>query len=179
MRPVRLGERVLGCQEALSSRAVSLPFGIFLERIRHSDGPVAEVLAVHRFNGCIRCIKAGEIDEGISLGVSGIWVTHDLGCLEDHTKGTECVVQKLFIDLWVQVTNEDVGTNIQVFVVGRGLVYSDGFAIEFDHIHNFNGVICILFAKELHKAIALMLASDSVFRHVCVDHRPGLQEKLP
>lgn len=158
---------------------MTLSFGIFLEGIRHCDGPVAEVLAIHGLNGGIGCIEAGKIDESITLRVAGVWVSHDLWRLEDHTKGTERVVEQFLINLWVQVTDEDVSTDIQVFVVCRSFINPDRFAIELYHIHDFDGIVGILFTEELHKAIALMLACDSVFGHVCVDHRTSLQEKLP
>lgn len=116
--PVCLGERVLCSQQSLCSRAMALSFRIFLEGVRHCDGPVAQILAIHGLNGGIRCIKAGEIDESVTLGVAGVWVSHDLWRLQDYTKGTKCVIEQFLINLWIQVTDEDVGTNIQVFVVG-------------------------------------------------------------
>lgn len=179
MRPVCLGERVLCGEESLRGRAVSLSFRILFEGVRHRDGPVAEVLAVHGLDGGVGCVEAGEIDEGVTLGVAGVWVSHDLRRLEDHAEGTERVVEQFLVDLRVEVTDEDVRSHVQVFVVCRGLINSNWFAIELYHIHDFDGIVSILFAEELHKAVALMLASDPVFRHVCVDHRTSLQEKLP
>lgn len=158
---------------------MSLSFGVLLKGVGHCDGPVTEVLAVHGLNGRIGCIKACKIDESITLGVPGVWVSHDLWRLEDHAKGTECVVEQFLINLRIQVTNENVGPHIQVFVVRRSLIDSNGFTVELYHIHDFDGIISILFTKELYKAITLMLASYPVFGHVCVDHRTSLQEKLP
>lgn len=96
---------------------MSLSFGILLEGVGHRDRPVTEVLAVHGFNGGVGRIKAGKVDESVTLGVAGVWVAHDLWRLEDHAKGTECVVEQFLIDLWVQITDEDVRTHIQVFIV--------------------------------------------------------------
>lgn len=158
---------------------MTLPFGVFLEGVGHGDGPVAEVLAVHGLDGGIRRVKAGEVDERVTLGVAGVGVSHDLRRLEDDAKGTECVVQQFLVDFWVQVSDEDVGADVKVFVMCRGFVYPDRFTIKLDHIHDFYGIVSILFTKELHKAITLMLASDPVFGHVCVDHRTSLQEELP
>lgn len=154
-------------------------FRIFLECVRHCDGPVAEVLAIHSLDGRIRCIKTGKIDEGVPLGVTSVWVTHDFGCLKDYAEGTECIVEQLLVNLWIQITDEDVSSHIQVFVMRRSLIDSNRLAIQFDHVHNFDGIVSILFTKELHKSIALMLASNSVFGHMCVDHRASLQEKFP
>lgn len=58
---------ILGCQEPLGSRAVPLAFGILLEGIGDSDGPVAEILSIHGLDGSIRSIKAGEVNEGVAL----------------------------------------------------------------------------------------------------------------
>lgn len=179
MRPVSLGERVLCRQESLCGRAVSLSFRVLLEGVRHRDGPVAEVLAVHGLDGGIGRVEAGEIDESITLGVAGVGISHDLWRLEDHAEGTECVVEQFLVNLWVQVTDEDVCAHIQVFVVRRGLINSNWFAIQLDHIHDFDGIVGIFLTKKLHKAITLMLSSDPVFGHVSVDYRASLQEKLP
>lgn len=96
---------------------MTLSFGIFLEGVGHRDGPVAEILAVHGLDGGVRRIKAGEINESITLGVAGVRVSHDLRRLENHPEGTECVIEQFLINLWVQITDEDVSTDIQVFVV--------------------------------------------------------------
>lgn len=57
---------------------MTLPFGVLLESIRYADWPIAKILSVHGFNGCIGGLKAGEINEGISLGVTSLWVSHNL-----------------------------------------------------------------------------------------------------
>ena len=46
------------------------------------------------------------------------------------------------------------------------LVDSDGFAVEFDHVHDLDGIVCIFLSHELHKPIALMELGDAVTRHV-------------
>lgn len=96
---------------------MSLALGVLLEGIRDSDWPIAEVLAVHGLDSSIRGIEAGEVDEGIALRVTRVWVSHDLGRLQDDTKGAKCVIEKLFVNLWVKVADEYVGTHIQIFVV--------------------------------------------------------------
>lgn len=117
MGSVRVGQRVLCCQEALGGRAVALPLGVLLEGIRDGDGPVAQVLAVHGFDGGVRRLEAGKIDEGIALGVACVWVTHNLWRLQNDTECGEGVVEQLLIHLWVQVANENVGTDVQVLLV--------------------------------------------------------------
>lgn len=179
MWPVGLGEGVLRGQQSLCGRAVALSLGVLLEGVRHRDGPVAEVLAVHGLDGGVGGVEAGEVDEGVALGVARVGVAHDLWSLQDDAEGTERVVQQLLVDFWIQVTNEDVGTDVQVFIVRRGFIHSNRFAVQLYHVHDFDGIVSILFTEELHKAIALVLACDPVLRHVCVDHRTSLQEELP
>lgn len=158
---------------------MSLSFGVLLEGVRYGDGSVAEVLTIHSLNGSIGCIKAGKINESIAFGVASVWVSHDFWCLEDDAKGTECVVEQFLVYFRVEITDENVGTHIKVFVVCRCFIYSNWFAIEFYHIHNFDGIVGILFTEELYEAVTLMLSSHPVFGHVCVDHRTCLQKELP
>lgn len=96
---------------------MTFSFGIFLEGVRHCDWSVTEILAVHRFNGCIGRIETGKVDERITLGVAGVWVSHDFGSLEDHAEGTERVIEQFLVNLWVKISDEDVCSNIQVLIV--------------------------------------------------------------
>lgn len=108
---------------------MTFPFGILLKGVGDCDWSVTKILAVHSFDGSIRSIKTGKVDEGVTLGVARVWVSHDFWSLEDHTEGTECVIEQFFINLWIQVSNEYICANIQVFIVCRGFVYSYGFPI--------------------------------------------------
>lgn len=46
------------------------------------------------------------------------------------------------------------------------LVHSNGLAVDFDHVHDSDGIVCIVFSHELHKAIVLVQLSDPVPWHV-------------
>lgn len=133
---------------------MSLAFGVLLEGVGHRDGPVAKVLAIHGLDGGVGRIKASKVDEGIALGVARVWVSHDLGRLENDAKGAEGVVEEFLVDLGVEIANEDVCAHVQILVMRRRFIYSDWLTIKLDHIHDFDSIICILFAEELHKAIA-------------------------
>lgn len=37
--------------------------------------------------------------------------------LENDTKSTECVVKQLFINLWIEISDENVCTNIKILIV--------------------------------------------------------------
>lgn len=156
-----------------------LPLGVLLEGVGHGDGPVTQVLTVHRLDGCVRRVEAGEVDEGVTLGVPRVGVSHDLGGLQDDAERAERVVQELLVDLGVQVPDEDVRSHVQVLVVSRGFVHADGFTVQLYHVHDLYSVISIFFTEELHKTVTLMLSRHSVFGHVCVHHRSSLKEEFP
>ena len=78
MRFVGLRERVLGREEAFGGAAVPLSLRVFLEGVGDRNGAVAEVLAVHGFDGGVGGLEAGEVDEGETLRVSGFGVALDL-----------------------------------------------------------------------------------------------------
>lgn len=48
-------------------------------------------------------------------------------------------------------------------------VNSDWLAIDFDHVHDFDGIISILLSKELNKPIALMQLRDAIFWHMHIN----------
>jgi len=63
-------------------------------------------------------------------------------------------------------------------VSGR-LVDTDRLPVHLDHVHDFDGVVSVLFSQELHETVALVHEGDPVLGHVNIDHRSGLNEKLP
>jgi len=40
-----------------------------------------------------------------------------LRCLQNNTKCRKCVIKKFFINLWIQVSNENVGANIEILLM--------------------------------------------------------------
>ncbi len=51
------------------------------------------------------------------------------------------------------------------------LVHANGLAVELDHIHDLDGIVCIVLSHELDKAVALMQLGDPVTRHVDIHCR--------
>ena len=100
---------------------MSLSFRVLLEGIGDRDRSVAQVLTVHGLNRCIARIKTGKVDEGKAFRVASVRISHDFRCLQNHAKCTENIVQQFFVNFWVQVPNEDIGTNIQVLCVRGSL----------------------------------------------------------
>ena len=48
------------------------------------------------------------------------------------------------------------------------LINPDRFAIQFDHVHDFDGVVGILLPEELHEPVALVRLCDPILWHVHV-----------
>lgn len=63
--------------------------------------------------------------------------------------------------------------------MGGCLVHPDWLPIEFDHVHDLNGIVSIFLTQEFHEAVALVLTSDSILWHVGVDDWPCLEKQLP
>ena len=51
------------------------------------------------------------------------------------------------------------------------LVDSYRFSVEFDHVHDFDGVVCVVLPHELHEAVALVVHGHPVLGHVNVHWR--------
>lgn len=52
-------------------------------------------------------------------------------------------------------------------------IHTDGFAVEFDHVHDFDRIICIFFGEKLHKTVALMIDRHTIFRLMNIDWNEG------
>jgi len=63
--------------------------------------------------------------------------------------------------------------------VSGGLVDTDRLPVHLDHVHDFDGVVRVLFRQELNETVALVHEGNSVLWHVNINHRSGLNEKLP
>ena len=51
------------------------------------------------------------------------------------------------------------------------LVDSYRFAVQFDHVHDFDGVVCVVLSHEFDEAVALVVHRHPVLRHVHIDWR--------
>lgn len=154
---------------------MSFALRILLEGVRNRDWSVAEILAIHGVHCCVGGLETGKVHKGEPLRVARLRVTHNLRSLQDNTEGRERIVQKFLIDLRVQVTDENVRSHVQVLLVSRCLVHTNRFAVQFYHVHDFDGIIGILFTQELHESISLVHLCDSVFGHVDVDWKARLE----
>ena len=87
--------------------------------------------------------------------------------------------QQFLVNFWVQVSYENVGTNIQILLMSWSLVDPDWFTIQLDHVHNFAGIVSIIFTQKLNKSVALVQQSDAIFGHVNIHYWSTLDKKLP
>ena len=78
-----------------------------------------------------------------------------------------------------QISNEKIRADVNVLLVCRRLVDFDRLAEKLDHIHNFDRIICILFAEKFDKAEALMRAGNAILWHIDARDRPCLHEQFP
>lgn len=179
MRSVRVRQRVLCRQQALCGRSVPFAFRILLERVRNRYGAIAKVLSVHGIHGRIRRFEAGEVYESKSLRVARLRIAHNLWRLQDHSEGGERVVQQLLVHLQIQVADENVRPHIQALLVGGSLVHTDRFAVQLDHVHDFDRIVGVFLAQKLDEPVTLVHLCDTILRHVHVHHGSALNEQFP
>jgi len=91
---------------------VPLILTVFLKRVTHTNGPVTQILSIHRLYSGITRLEVSEVYESEPLGVTSLWVSHDFWSLEDNAEGTEGVVEKFLVYLRIQVADEQVGSDI-------------------------------------------------------------------
>lgn len=106
------------------------------------------------------------------------WVSGDFG-VDDHTEIAEGLIEHFLIDLWIEISNKKIGSNVLGSFILGGFIDFDGFSEHFDHVHDFNRVVCVLLAFELNKAIALMLIGDFISWQMDINYGPALNEEFP
>ena len=101
--------------------------------------------------------QPGVVDECKSLRIPGFWVSLNFWRGQDHPEGRECVVEKFFVHFWIEIADEDVGSHVEVLLVSGRLVDTDRLPVHLDHVHDFDGVVSVLFSQELHETVALIV----------------------
>ena len=76
-----------------------------------------------------------------------------------------------------QITNPKLKSNSNASKTH--FVNPNRFAIQFYHVHDFDGIVGVLFSHELDKPVALVVLSYAVFGHVHVDNGARLHKQLP
>lgn len=95
------------------------------------------------------------------------------------TKSAESLVQGALIHSGIEVTDEEVGADVDLLLVAAGLVHSNWLPKELDAVHDFARIVGVLLRLELSKPIALMRGCDAVLGQVYICDRPSLEHELP
>lgn len=94
-----------------------------------------------------------------------------LGRLKDHAERRKRVVQQFFVHLWIQIADEDVGSDVQILLMRRRLVDAYRFAVQLYHVHDFDRIVGIVLAEELDETVALVHLGDTILGHVHIHWR--------
>jgi hypothetical protein len=137
--------------------------------------PAAEILAVHLGCSNISAIEVIEADESMALALPAIGISSNFGG-NDHTKVAKSLIEQFLIDFGVKIAHEKVGSYILRSLILGSLVDLDGLAIQFDHVHDLYGVVCVLLALEFDEAVALVLVCDFVSRDMHIHDGTALSE---
>ena len=84
----------------------------------------------------------------------------------DHQRSKSCerVVEGLFRDHWIEITNKELGADFYCFLlVGGCFVHPNGFAVEPDLIHDPGGIFCVFLANEFNEPISLVSLRNAIF----------------
>lgn len=80
--------------------------------------------------------------------------------LENNTKSTKCVVEQLFINLWIKISDENVCTNIKILIVCRCLRKNTECRVRTQsHVCMYTCVLQCLYINLATKIISLTYMS--------------------
>lgn len=154
----------LGGKHTLCLVSMSLSLAVFLVGILYAHILVHKILAVHVVDGIVAGIKTAVADETVSLA-QPVVVSRHLGRCYQGAKAAKGIVQDLFVDHRIQVSDKELGTNLQgLLLVGRGLVDTQGLAVESNAIHDLGGIVGVDLSIKFHKAKSLVRLRDAIFR---------------
>jgi hypothetical protein len=104
-------------QHSLCRVAMPLSFAIFLICVLNADVFVHEILAVHICNSIIRGLKITVGYEAIALREAVLGIACNLWWGDERAKAREGVVESLFVDHGVKVTNKELGANLDCLLL--------------------------------------------------------------
>lgn len=170
----------LGSKEPLSCCAVSLAvLAILLHCIIDSNVFVEQELAVECLDRSVCRLEAVKRNESISFWLSTCWIPGHLGQTNDTTKCRECLVEQALIYRRVETADKQVGANIDLLAIIGGLVDANWLPIELETVHDFTGIVSILFRLKLGEGVTLMRLRDAILGKMEVDERTSLDHELP
>lgn len=102
----------LSSKHTLCFVSMPLSLAVFLVGVLDANILVHEVLAIHVVDGIVTGIETAVADETVSLAQPIIVSCHLRGC-DQVAKATEGIVEDLFVDHGIQVSNKELRTNLQ------------------------------------------------------------------
>lgn len=112
----------LGREHALSLITVALALAVLLVGVLHADVLVHKILPIHIGNGVVGSFEVAIGDEAIALGQSLI-AARNLGWSNERAEARESVIEGLFVDEGVEVTDEELSAHFGgLLLVCGGLV---------------------------------------------------------
>ena len=169
----------------LGGIAVSVSFAVFFVGVLHADFAVHEVLAVHISDSVVGGVEGGVGDEAVVFAEVGV-VAGDFGGRDEGAEAREGFVEGFFVHHCVQASDVELGAYAGSFAAGADaalvcacFVDADGFAVEADLVHDFAGVVCVVFAREFYESVALVGLRYAVFGEVDVDDGARLEHQFP
>lgn len=145
-----------------------LPLAVLLEGVLHGHLLAEDVLPVEVGNGSITALEVAVADEAKALARAAIFPSN-LGNAQQRTKPTKCVVEDLLVDHGIEVSDEQLSSNLGgLLLISAGLVDAKRFAVELDAVHDVGGVLGVGRGAKLDEAEALVGLGDAISRHVDV-----------
>lgn len=90
-------------------------------------------------------------------------LTH-LGRIRNAPESLERVVQLLLGDTLAQAADEEVGADVNLLLVVRGLVGADGLAEQLDLVQDLARIVGVVFGQELAEPEPLVCHAHAVLR---------------
>lgn len=148
-----------------------LTLTILLKGKVYSAWLVGEELTVHSLDGCISRLKAIVRNKPVAQGSTSPGVTGQLRGMYNGAEDGESVKEDLLINApGIQVTDEEVGPNIQGLGILLTFVDTNRPAMQMDTVHNPDGIVSILLRTHLYKGKTLVHLGDPVLWHKDPDH---------
>lgn len=97
----------------------------------------------------------------------------------DHSKITESIVKYFLVHFRIEITDKKISAHILRPFILWCLIDFNGFTEKFDHMHNFDWIISVLFTFKLDETKSLMLIRYFISWNVDIDNRPALRKELP
>lgn len=157
---------------------MSFSLGVFLESVGYFDDVIAKVLVIHSLDRRVRGVEAVITDEAMALAFARVCISGNFGT-QDQPKSTERVIKRFFVYIFGQIPDPNVRADFLDSFVLACLVDLDWLTEEFDHVHDFDRIVCVFFCLELYEPKSTVISSDLIPWHLDRNHWPTLKKKLP